>query len=162
MDSEMWITRNRRVDAQLPHPDGYDEWRDGHPTGRISKMIGGTNVIGTLAEIDAAQAAYDASPPPDLHFHLFRDLKQDQRFRDALSKFETGSHLNDIELRELFQIHGILFQMIEPLGPRYGFVHDEMRHRLDVLVEIARERGWTQSILNMLEVMIKEALARIC
>lgn len=34
--TRFWVTRNRRTDApQLAHPEGYDEYVDGKPTGRM-------------------------------------------------------------------------------------------------------------------------------
>lgn len=169
-----WKTRNRRADfPQLPHPDGYNEYVGRNPTGRISKMIGRRNIVGTLDQIDRAVEAFDLyreylgresvqPPPPPLRSGLRRTLKFDHRMREMIEKFDAGLTLTQIEYRFLLTFYGLFARLGEIVGQPYGLLNRDVNQRYAKLVAMGREQGFTQGLLDGYGMMVEELLGRFC
>lgn len=174
-----WVTRRRRSDLpQLPHEDAVDEWTDGQPTGRIKKTFpDGDTFIGTIEELDEleappseamikAAADYNARLQAQQanrirHSGLKRNRREEDRLSRYLEKYESGGELTDVELRFLIQLFGIVIRVSEIFGQRYYLLHVNAQTQHRRLLEIADQRGWTQSIINMYGVKVEETFERI-
>lgn len=95
-------------------------------------------------------------------FGLTRNRSQDTRWRDLLEKFEKGGNLNDKELRVLLQFFGSLYRMTELLGPRYYLANRDIENQYASLLELARERNWSQALIKMIGSMSNRTFEIIC
>ncbi len=93
---------------------------------------------------------------------LRRNRERDTKFCDMIEKFQVGGSLNDVELRYLLQFYGSLFRMTEVLGQRYYLMNSDMEAQYARLLEMARDRNWTQSLINMFGSMADRPMEMIC
>jgi|ERR1051326_3807065 hypothetical protein len=141
-----YVTRARRdwIPGERSHP-GYDEFEDGTPTGRV--VFAPVKVVGIGVN--------------ELRSGLCRDLETDRRFRDMIDKLNYGINLSDAELRALLQFYGTIVRFSEIIGDSYHLVTADATSRHRLLIEIAEQRGWTQSMIDMLGVMVEGGFGTI-
>lgn len=96
-----------------------------------------------------------------LNSGLCRDLESDRRFRDMIAKLDAGVDLADSEVRVLLQFYGTVLRFSEIIGESYRLVTEDATRRHRQLIEMAQQRGWTQSMINMLGVMIEGGFGTI-
>lgn len=105
---------------------------------------------------------YDTPPPEKVrHSGLRRNLATEQMLRDMIEKFHNDIKLSDKELRFLIQYYGIMIRMCEIEGDLYYLAHRDATLNYERLLEMAKERDWTQAIINMYGVLIESVFERI-
>ncbi len=132
-----YVTRARRdwSPSERPHP-GYDEFDDGIPTGRV-----------VFASVRVAPAV------SKLNTGLRRHLESDQRLRDMIAKFDYDGELSDKELRCLLQFYGVMVRGSEIAC--YDLIYVEAIGRYRKLIDLAEQRGWSQSLIDMYGLMVE-------
>lgn len=95
------------------------------------------------------------------HTGFKRNLKNEQRLRDMIEKFEHGGTLTDKELRFLLQYYGIMVRMCEMSGMRYYVTRQDAMMNYSILLNMAKDRNWTQAIINMYGSMVESIFERI-
>ena len=95
------------------------------------------------------------------HSGLKRERKNEQRLRDMIEKFQQGGTLNDKELRFLLQYYGIMVRMCEMSGMAYYLARQDAMVKYGILLDTAKDRGWTQAIINMYGTMVESVFEKI-
>lgn len=128
------------------HP-GYDEYKDGRPTGRV---VGAGAVRPAKEPVRVADRASLAAR----HSGLARDLKLDARVRDMLLKFDQAGRLSDDELSYLLKFFGVLVTAGDMLGQPYDLFTTRVLDQHGRLITLAAERGWSQALINLYGVTV--------
>lgn len=95
------------------------------------------------------------------HNGLKRNLRDEERMRACIEKFHHDLTVSDKELRLLLQYYGMLIRLCEASGLRYYLMREDAMVQHKRLLEMAKKRAWTQSIINMYGVIVEGVWEKI-
>jgi hypothetical protein len=149
-----WVRGFEMSKAMVQDKDG---WRENFSTGGRSMSREARRKINN----GTAHKPHTSKEQEITHSGLTRNPNNEQTLRDMIEKFRVGGSLSDLELRFLIQYYGIMVRMCEISGDIFFLPRQNAMLNYNKLLGIAKERGWTQSLINMYGTIIESVFERI-